>query len=78
MSLILPEYLIIHHREDQEWNQACCGQGMECLEEEKKLDILGDLLKSEAKGEDGDELGDVEQQGQNNDGEHMDESEEPE
>ena len=38
MILILPEHLVIHNREDEEWHQASRGEGMECLEEEKKLD----------------------------------------
>ena len=40
---------------------------MEGLEEEDKLEILGNLLESWANGGDRDEPGDVEKEGQNND-----------
>ena len=48
---------------------------MEGLEEEDKLEILGNLLECEANGGDGDELGDVEDNGEENDWKHMREDE---
>ena len=39
---------------------------MEGLKEENKLEILGNLLECWAYGGDGDELGDVEKDGENN------------
>ena len=43
------------------------------MEEEDKLEILGNLLECWTNGGDGDELGDVEKDGENNDGKNMSE-----
>ena len=41
------------------------------MKEENKLEILGNLLECWTNGRDGDELGDVEEDGENNDWENM-------
>ena len=50
---------------------------MESLEEEKELEIFWYLLQGEAHRENGDEPGDVEQEGENDHREHMSEDAEP-
>ena len=45
------------------------------MKEENKLEILRDLLEGEANGGDGEEPGDVQEEGENNDREHVGEGE---
>ena len=54
------EYLVVEKDKNKQWCQSCGSEGVEGLEEEDKLEILGNLLECEANGGDGDELGDVE------------------
>ena len=51
---------------------------MEGLEEEDELEVLGDLLELGAQRGDGDELGDVEQEGESEDGDEELEGDGPE
>ena len=48
---------------------------MECLEEKNKLEISRDFLEGEAYGGDREELGDVEEKREDNDGEDVSEGE---
>ena len=69
--LKLHSYFVIKQNKNEQRCKSCGSEGVEGLEEEDKLEILGNLLECWTNGGDGDELGDVEKDGENNDWENM-------
>ena len=52
-------YLIVKGDENEKRAKSSCSEGVEGLEEEDELEVLGNLLEFWAKRRDGDELGSV-------------------
>ena len=69
-------YFVVKNGENKKRSQSCGSEGVEGLEEEDELEVLGNLLESEANRGDCEEPWDVEEDGQDNDGKHMGEGDE--
>ena len=56
-------YFVIKNGENKYRSKSCGSEGMEGLEEEDELEVLGNLLESEANREDWEDPWDIEQKG---------------
>ena len=56
------DYFVFEKDKNEKRRQSSCGEGVEGLEEENELEVLGNLLKLWTNRRDRDELGDVEEE----------------
>ena len=56
------DYFVVEKDKNEKRRQSSRGEGVEGLEEENKLEVLGNLLKLWTNRRDRDELGDVEEE----------------